>query len=163
LQGITDEDIQAEGVRHMSTALIGRYERRWEPPHWLNSDAGPSYCNRCAEKALRESTEEGDLIEGGYPGASIEADMIETCARCGKMLETDVLSLDEYLPDENGEYLERPPFPEEVAMLASFHNGRRIDHEVFRVTWDSLNSKRPGAAWVDNPWVWVVEFKRVSP
>jgi hypothetical protein len=161
LQSIADDDIQAEGVRYMSTALIGRYERRWEPQHWLDSDAGPSYCRVCAEKALRESTEKDDFIDGGYSGASIETDMIETCARCGKMLESSPLSLDEYLPDENGEYLEIPPSPEEVAMIAGFRSDSRIDREVFRVTWDSLNAKRPGCSWDDNPWVWGIEFQRV--
>jgi hypothetical protein len=33
---------------------------------------------------------------------------------------------------------------------------------AFAVLWDSINAKRPGAAWNDNPWVWVIEFKRVS-
>lgn len=27
--------------------------------------------------------------------------------------------------------------------------------------WDSINGKRFGCAWADNPWLWVVEFKRV--
>lgn len=28
--------------------------------------------------------------------------------------------------------------------------------------WDSINGKRPGCAWADNPWVWVVEFRRAE-
>lgn len=32
---------------------------------------------------------------------------------------------------------------------------------MFRGVWDSINGKRPGCAWADNPWVYVVEFKRV--
>jgi hypothetical protein len=31
--------------------------------------------------------------------------------------------------------------------------------ENFAQTWDHLNGKRPGCAWRDNPWVWVVSFK----
>lgn len=27
--------------------------------------------------------------------------------------------------------------------------------------WESINSKREGCAWSDNPWVWVVEFRRL--
>lgn len=27
--------------------------------------------------------------------------------------------------------------------------------------WQSVNGKRPGCAWEDNPWVWVVEFKKI--
>ncbi len=34
--------------------------------------------------------------------------------------------------------------------------------EAFREGWDSINGKRPGCAWKDSPWVWVVEFRRVT-
>lgn len=30
----------------------------------------------------------------------------------------------------------------------------------FRTLWDEINGKRPGCGWSDNPWVWVVSFKR---
>ncbi len=32
----------------------------------------------------------------------------------------------------------------------------------FSELWDSINGKRPGCSWEDNPWVWVVEFKKVQ-
>lgn len=32
----------------------------------------------------------------------------------------------------------------------------------FRELWESINGKRQGCSWVDNPWVWVVEFKRLG-
>lgn len=32
----------------------------------------------------------------------------------------------------------------------------------FKYLWDSINGKRAGCSWDDNPWVWVVEFKRVD-
>ena len=32
----------------------------------------------------------------------------------------------------------------------------------FRELWDSLNAKR-GYGWDTNPWVWVIEFKKVTP
>ena len=32
----------------------------------------------------------------------------------------------------------------------------------FREVWDSINAKRPGCAWKDNPWCWVIEFKRTE-
>jgi hypothetical protein len=32
----------------------------------------------------------------------------------------------------------------------------------FRDLWDSLSGKKPGCSWNDNPWVWVIEFKRVD-
>ncbi len=33
--------------------------------------------------------------------------------------------------------------------------------EKYRVLWDSLNAKR-GYGWAKNPWVWVIEFRRVA-
>lgn len=33
---------------------------------------------------------------------------------------------------------------------------------AYRDLWDSINGKRPSCSWNDNPWVWVVEFKRVE-
>jgi hypothetical protein len=35
--------------------------------------------------------------------------------------------------------------------------------EDFEELWDSINGKKPGKSWDDNPWVWVIEFKRVEP
>jgi hypothetical protein len=32
----------------------------------------------------------------------------------------------------------------------------------FRDLWISLNGKRPGCSWADNPWVWVLTFERVE-
>lgn len=32
---------------------------------------------------------------------------------------------------------------------------------AFSEIWDSINGKRPGCAWKDNPWCWVVEFKKL--
>lgn len=34
--------------------------------------------------------------------------------------------------------------------------------DAFRHLWDSINGKKPGRAWDDNPWVWVIEFKRCN-
>lgn len=33
---------------------------------------------------------------------------------------------------------------------------------AFSVLWDSINGKRPGCSWVDNPWVWAISFRRVD-
>lgn len=34
--------------------------------------------------------------------------------------------------------------------------------EWFQLLWGYLNAKKPGCSWDDNPWVWVVEFKKVE-
>jgi hypothetical protein len=31
----------------------------------------------------------------------------------------------------------------------------------FQSLWESINGKRPGCAWADNPFVWIVEFRRI--
>jgi hypothetical protein len=33
----------------------------------------------------------------------------------------------------------------------------------FALLWDSINGKRPGASWADDPWVWVIKFQRLEP
>jgi hypothetical protein len=42
-----------------------------------------------------------------------------------------------------------------------FSNPESVSRNQFVVLWDSINAKR-GYSWESNPWVWVVEFKRVS-
>ena len=42
---------------------------------------------------------------------------------------------------------------------SSVHQIRRD----FQLLWDSINGKRPGCAWADNPFVWCVEFKKLDP
>ena len=34
--------------------------------------------------------------------------------------------------------------------------------ELFMCLWDAINGKSPGKSWANNPWVWVVEFKRLN-
>ena len=35
-------------------------------------------------------------------------------------------------------------------------------HLKYKVLWDSINAKR-GYPWSSNPWVWVIEFRKVKP
>jgi len=34
---------------------------------------------------------------------------------------------------------------------------------AFAAGWDAINGRRKGCRWSDNPWVWVVAFRRVAP
>lgn len=36
------------------------------------------------------------------------------------------------------------------------------NRQSFATLWDQINGRRAGGAWADNPWVWVVEFRRRS-
>lgn len=33
----------------------------------------------------------------------------------------------------------------------------------FAALWDSINGRKPGRSWADNPFVWVVAFRRIEP
>lgn len=39
------------------------------------------------------------------------------------------------------------------------HEGHK---ETFRSLWDSINGKRKGCSWADNPWVWVIKFRKLE-
>lgn len=34
--------------------------------------------------------------------------------------------------------------------------------DAYRKLWDSINGQKPGKTWQDNPWVWVIEFRRIN-
>lgn len=55
--------------------------------------------------------------------------------------------------------LEGRPFEEK--WWDDFEFDRRYPRMVFPRLWDSLNAKR-GHSWESNPWVWVIEFRRVA-
>ena len=48
---------------------------------------------------------------------------------------------------------------EDGSCCQGWHYGSKWN---FRYLWDSINAKR-GYGWDVNPWVWVVEFKRIDP
>ena len=45
---------------------------------------------------------------------------------------------------------------------ACFHS-RAAARESFEMLWNSINGKKPGRAWADDPWVWVIGFSVVQP
>lgn len=45
------------------------------------------------------------------------------------------------------------------AMLGSDVVARDNARTAYRLLWDSINTKRPGCAWADNPWVWALTFR----
>lgn len=53
--------------------------------------------------------------------------------------------------DEAREYVYTGHSPSDEAFAAAYGD-----------LWNRINGKREGCAWKDNPWVWVVEFKRLT-
>jgi len=51
--------------------------------------------------------------------------------------------------------------PEKPTIDEALHH-MRLYRDAFTELWDSLNAKR-GYPWDSNPWVWVIEFKRITP
>jgi len=59
--------------------------------------------------------------------------------------------------------MERGTWREEIYDDEGRPNGGWLNwQETFEVVWDSINAKRKGCAWDDNPWVWVIEFERTE-
>jgi len=48
--------------------------------------------------------------------------------------------------------------PKKYAILGT--PSQPTPHAWFEDLWDSINGKKPGRSWADNPYVWAVEFKR---
>lgn len=50
-----------------------------------------------------------------------------------------------------------------LAYYVKSYEDRTPDNKhAFRMLWDSINGKREGCSWDDNPWVFVVEFKKIA-
>jgi len=94
-----------------------------EPPstHWLNSDAGPSYCRECAVKARAEEfglgepldriwwrrTDLEDAFYGGIDGGfEASSEVPEACDTCGRTL--SYILTEGGVRDEANCYLEHP-------------------------------------------------------
>lgn len=47
--------------------------------------------------------------------------------------------------------------------IRQIDDGPRNPREAFRILWDQINGRKPGCAWADSPWVWVIGFRSVEP
>lgn len=54
------------------------------------------------------------------------------------------------------------PAPEEMQWYRKTIRCARLPRVQFRKMWDSINAQR-GCGWDANPWVWVIEFRRIEP
>lgn len=87
-------------------------------------------------------------------------DISEADARAEGMLPNWVGDPAEFDPDHHG-YL---PFDadEEGNVPGCDPYDSFTARGCFARLWDSINGAKPGASWEANPWVWIVEFKRVE-
>ena len=87
-------------------------------------------------------------------------DIREADARAEGMQPNWVGDLAQFDPDEHG-YL---PFDadDEGNVPACDVYETFTARDCFARLWDSINGKRPGCSWEANPWMWVLEFRRVE-
>lgn len=88
------------------------------------------------------------------------ADISEDDARAEGMLPNWVGDPAEFDPDEHG-FL---PFDadDEGNVPGCDCYDSFTARDCFARLWDSINGTRPGCSWESNPWVWVLEFRRVE-
>lgn len=96
-----------------------------DPPYqrWLagdHADAGPSYCQECAEKAVAAG--DGEFVDGGWPGD--QSDTCEHCESCGCLLH---YCLTDYgVESELAHFAEFPP-KAPISRELAYHAARVIE------------------------------------
>jgi hypothetical protein len=77
----------------------------------------------------------------------------EDCIREGIDMESDHASLCQNILDNMGC----------VEGATNDLEKNSVELTVFKKLWNSINGKKEGCSWEDNPYVWVVEFERIAP
>lgn len=138
---------EATRVTPFSTAermlrVIDKYPGQWRPS---------IYCERWASRLLLrvESIRVERLNDLSEEDARAEG----CAASVSTIVADDRLKADKMMVLEGGTLVER---------ARSFTFGRSA-RDRFHDLWQSINGKRPGCSWDENPWVWRVEFSRVTP
>lgn len=184
-EGITKERLE-DLLKH-TAARCKTTEEYWIN----GSDESLSYCEPCALKRIQELKKEHPseadefCLDGGW---GIEGDSTPFCETCGARLENHLTDygaeqeFEHFL--EHGCDLRSPDDCYSLLQAADsqmwtvgerFASDRDCQHQerikraelfhrvAWRVAWDSINADRAtGAyAWKANPWVWVVEFKKL--
>jgi hypothetical protein len=75
------------------------------------------------------------------------------------LLEVTVVVAPNFVQDISDEDAMAEGVDDDAAMAMPCADGHRME---FSRLWDSIYADQPGRSWADNPWVWVVEFKRVE-
>jgi uncharacterized protein YqfB (UPF0267 family) len=181
LQNITEEDAKTEGVgiEWIRGWIRDNYKEPEECPYWVDDrfhgyNQAFSFCKRCGEKEVKKmkllATQEGATeqeieeiyLAGGWEQQ--EDDSPTHCEHCWKPLR--FTPLDTCIREEFEHFLNYGFCKSDAYLLDQITDDEYSEIEsfnktCFRTLWDSLNEKR-GYSWESNPWVWVIEFKRVE-
>lgn len=172
VQEISEADAQACGCNvRVLRELLARRLKGWQPPPpWWDEHCQP-YCRPCGAKAC------GEEIEGGFAG---EEDHAPYCESCGKLLDytlTNYGMLDEFdcmVTNGVGEGRENAYWamrtiggdghPILTESCRDFHHHPELKGPMaklaYRTVWDSIHPA--GLRYDDNPWTFVVEYKRIQ-
>lgn len=149
-------------------------DRLWVKETWFDNYA----CSRDTRSSILPLAHHHDLFIGGQDGeptvyykADGEPDFDGERAwwqsplfmpRWASRITLEVVSVKvERLQDitYNDLRSEGDPWLKELRQWPTFEQENADLREWFRELWDSLNAKKPGCSWADNPWVFVIEFK----
>lgn len=183
LQDISEADIASEGVtQRLVSDVIDpiALKSNAAPDHWIGGyDEGFSFCRACADKKIRRLKKDNPgqeyYLDGGW---ATEGDSQASCETCHRTLDnsfttyacqseidhfresdwvlnpSDCLSLQNIL----GSY----GWDDDAECSPEDRIGPDIHRLGFQSVWGSINGNSPNCAWSDNPFVWVISFRRFS-
>lgn len=178
LQDISEADAVAEGLdpcacESVFDAAVGRAKSL--PRCYIETEDGTDcqleWCPKCAERESRKLTRTTGVKHTMHYDSG-ETDAPRWCETCAALLMED-MSLTDYgiereLYLENDSPGDRPSYAargEDAIIARGLANSvsqvqqGRLAQIAYATLWDSINGS---GAWRANPWVWVIEFKRIE-
>lgn len=178
LQDISEVDAIAEGIdpcacESVFDAAVGRAKSL--PRCYIETEDGTDcqleWCPKCAERESRKLTRTTGVKHTMHYDSG-ETDAPRWCETCSALLMED-MSLTDYGIDrelylENDSPEDRPSYAargEDAIIARGLANSvsqvqqGRLAQIAYATLWDSINGS---GAWRANPWVWVIEFKRIE-